>query len=167
MVTKKNMQEIFDMLIEDESFCRFLAYGKNPLDESKDNIVGSPSHEELMKKIINFAPQIDTIEAKERVRVCLYKSYTKFKIYEPAIRDELIQIDIYCPHELVKEDMRPYDIENIIVTLLEGKVITGIGSLLYVDGSFVPLPSVSGYAQYKMIFSMQQGRATQGMGLRG
>jgi hypothetical protein len=66
-------------------------------------------------------------------------------------------MDIYIPHALVDRSGRVYQVENKIVALLD-KMSIGIGYLDYVEGQFIQMPAVSGYAQYKMVFAIQEGR---------
>lgn len=149
--------DIFTKLISDEAFCRLLAYGIDPLGEDKLDIVGSPTHEELMEQIIKFSPQISELEGMERSRMCIYKGYTKLRFLDSATIQETIQIDIYIPHSLVDRSGRVYQVENKIVALLDRMGI-GIGFLDYTEGQFIQLPAISGYTQYKMVFVIQEGR---------
>jgi hypothetical protein len=157
MITGEMVNQIFIKLISDEALCRLLAYGINPLGDDKDDIVTAPNHEELMEEIIKFSPQISNIEDLSRTRVCLYKGYTKLRYLDSATIQETIQMDIYVPFSIVGRDGRVYQIENKVVALLD-KMGIGIGYLDYSEGQFVQLPAISGYAQYKMIFVLQEGR---------
>lgn len=158
MLSAKNINELFERLIADETFCRLVAYNENPLSEDKADIVNSTEWKTLMKDIIRFSPQINDIEQEQRVRMCLYKNFTKMSLNQTAVRNESIEIDLYVPHKLVRADMRSYLVESKIVDLLENYGITSIGFLDYVDGFFVPIPPISGYSLYKMMFTMKQGR---------
>lgn len=157
MITNEMINQVFTKLISDEAFCRLLAYGLDPFGEDKDDIVGSVNHIELMEEIIKFSPQISNLENLERTRVCLYKGYTKLRYLDSATVQEIIQMDIYVPFALVDRGGRVYQIENKIVALLD-KMGIGIGYLDYSEGQFIQLPAISGYAQYKMIFTLQEGR---------
>lgn len=161
MITASVLKEIFRILTNDEAFCRLIAYGKDPYDESKANIVGSSNHKELMEEIIRYSPQFDNIENNDRARMCIYKGFTKLKYGNSSVIQENIIIDVYVPHRLVREDMRIYEIENKIVALID-RLSVGIGYLDYVDGQFIQLPPISGYSQYKMVFTMQEGRPIYG-----
>jgi hypothetical protein len=157
MITTSNIKSLFDTLISDEALCRFMYYGDDPLSEDKPNIVGSANHREMMQDIIRFSPQINDLENEERSRVCLYKGYTKLRTINSSVRQESIQIDLYVPHRLVREDFRIYELENKIVSILDGITI-GVGTLDYSEGYFIPSPSISGYSYYRMIFVMEEGR---------
>jgi hypothetical protein len=160
MVTSQNIKEIFDKLTQNETFCRLVAYGDNPLGSDKSDIVGSDGWQDLMRDIIRFSPQISDLETEERTRICLYKTYTKLKGLQRSavIRQGMIQIDIYVPNRLVKEDFRVYSIEDSIVGILDGSTITGVSPLDYSEGYFTALPPISGYAVYKMMFTIEEGR---------
>lgn len=157
MISAEMINQMYSKLIADESFCRLLAYGIDPLGEDKVDIVGSPTHETTMEEIIKFSPQIANLEENERTRVCLYKGYTKLNSFDSVVIQETIQIDLYVPFALVDKSGRVYQIESRIVSLLD-KMLIGMGYLDYVEGQFIQLPAISGYAQYKMIFTLREGR---------
>lgn len=157
MITGELINSIFTKLISDESLCRLLAYGVDPFSEASPDIVGSDNHLELMEDIIKFSPQISNLENMERTRMCIYKGFTKLRFLDSATVQESIQMDIYIPFALIDRGGRVYQIENKIVALLD-KMGIGIGYLDYTEGQFIQLPPISGYSQYKMIFTVQEGR---------
>jgi hypothetical protein len=157
MLTEQYLDVVYNKLIADESFCRLVYYGNNPFGEDKDDITMMSNHKDIMENSIRFSPGLDDLQENEVVRVCLYKEYTKLRVDTSAVRLETLQFDIFVPHRLVREDKRVYKIENKIASLIDGMPL-GIGYLDYVNGSFVKIPNVSGYAMYKMTFSMEEGR---------
>jgi hypothetical protein len=74
-----------------------------------------------------------------------------------ATIQEVIQLDFYIPHALVGKVLRVYQVENKVVALID-KMQLGIGYLDYTDGQFIPMPPISGYAHYKMVFVLEEGR---------
>lgn len=162
MISLQVIKDIKDTLIQDEMFCRLVAYGQNPYGDDKDDIVGSINHKEIMGEIIYFAPQIPDLQKDIKTRVCLFKSYSKISYGQNFALLDNIEIDIYVPHTLMKDDYRVYDIEDKIVSLIDDKKLNALDSLEYVQGNFVPLTPISGYVSYKMTFAIKQGRSTYG-----
>lgn len=163
MLTEQHLDDIYNKLIYDESFCRLVYYSDNPFGEDKSDITAMGNHKELMEDAIRFAPEMDNLEESETVRICLYKEFTKLRTNPSAVRLETLQFDIYVPHNLVRKDKRVYKLENKIVGLIDGMPL-GIGYIDYVNGTFVRIPNVAGYAMYRMTFAMEEGRRVVGYG---
>jgi hypothetical protein len=157
MITEKEIEDIYNALIDDESFCRLLYYGEDPFEENKPDIKTNEKYKEIMESIIWLSPQRDDLEKNERVRMCLYKHYSKINIANSPVRYETIQFEIYVPHRLMKKDKRIYQLENKIVNLIDHFKI-GTGNLDYVNGNFVTITNVTGYSQYSMSFLVAEGR---------
>jgi hypothetical protein len=157
MITKQHLFTIYNILLNDESFCRLSYYGENPMDVDLDDISTSEDKEKKMKEVIWFSPQIEDLTNSEQSRILIYKSFTKLKNTSSVVRDELIRIDLFVPHRFVRDDFRIYDLENTISRLLDDEYIRGLGNLSYTDGRFLDSP-VTGFALYRMVFSTKQGR---------
>lgn len=158
MVTAESLGKIFKTLISNETICRLLVYGKNPMNEVLDDLTRRKNHEEEMKKVIKFSPQIGSIEKEERVRMCVYKGQFKLKSRNSIAMKNLVIMDLYVPNRLVEDDFRVYTLENKIANILDGMPITPMSELDYSEGKFIPLPPVSGYSHYKMTFEMDESR---------
>lgn len=161
MITSEIISVMDDTIKNDETMCRLLAYGLDPFGDDKEDIIGSANHDELMNDIINLSPQIPNIEKFERPRICLYKGFAKMAYLGASTIQETIQIDIFVPFALLGRDYRVYQIENKLISLFD-RMSVGIGHLDYSDGQFIQSPSISGYAQYKMLFVIQEGRPNIG-----
>lgn len=157
MLTEQHIDTVYNVLTSDESFCRLVFYSDNPFDENKSDITVLENHQDIMKELIRFSPGLDDFKENEVVRICLYKEFSKLRVNTSVVRLETLQFDIYVPHRLVREDKRVYKIENKIVGLIDSMPM-GVGYLDYVNGSFVRIPNVQGYALYRMTFSMEEGR---------
>jgi hypothetical protein len=157
MLTGKELKEIANKLKQDESFCRLAHYGNDPFGEYREDITTLDNHDEIMNKIIQYAPQIPDVDADEETRINIFKHYTRLKAEYEVMSYESVQIDIYVPHRLMNEELRIYDLENKICSLIEGMPI-GVGNLSYTDGRFVTITNVSGYVQYSMIFTTEDTR---------
>ena len=93
----------------------------------------------------------------------MYKGFSRLRVGTTEIVDDTIQFDLYVPHSLVNREFRIYKIESKIVSLLHNKPVeVGIGNLYYSSGQFIQLPPISGYSQYKMIFTIVQGVSSIG-----
>jgi hypothetical protein len=162
MLTEQNLKNVFDILTNDESFCRLVFYGEEPFSENKTDVTSLDNYKDLfMDNYIFFSPQIEDLGSLDTVRICLFKDYTKLRNLSTVVRHEAIQFDIYVPHRLQKLDMRIYKLENKIANLLD-KMPMNIGYLDYIDGSAIPLPPIQGYALYRMVFRIEDTRPING-----
>lgn len=159
MLNRVDMLNLKAYLKEDELFTRLIVYNDNPLDFDKDEI---KDDSKLLKEFdarVNFTPQSFQLQGKdEKIRLHVYKSYMMPKMDNPPLSKETIYISMFIPQRIQDLDLRSYDLEERLANLLMNfKLVGKISSLEYSSGFFTPLPSVSGYTQYNMIFDIKDG----------
>lgn len=161
MINKENLTKVFNLLSNDETLCRLLIYKDNPLSETYDDIVGSDEHLNLINNIIKFYPQFIDIDDTEKCRMALYKGSTRSIDDVPALKRDLIQIDVYIPTRFTDMDMRIYDVEERILALLDNKRIDEFSKLKCTSCIFVSMPSITGYTVYKISFDKVESRGVR------
>jgi hypothetical protein len=105
---------------------------------------------DIIKDVIKTTSKTDDLDTEKKCRVCFYSGIRK-PTRNYVIAEQYIYFDVYVYLELEEVDMRLSWICDRINELLNNDRITGMGKFLFRDG--VPVKSVDGYVQYRLVYS--------------
>lgn len=159
MLAKSHIEQIYNKLIQNDTFCRLMIYDIDPLDPNKEDLVGKDSTLSMLKEVINFTSQSSEMFVKATSRLFIYKGYLRYRDGTQTFAKDPVIISIFVPNRLVQQDFRIYSIENAIINVLDGMHLDdAVGYLEFTQSSPIVLQPITGYTQYDLTFTTYQGR---------
>jgi hypothetical protein len=163
MKMRKNLQDIYKILTQDEIILRLLYYkpinaNDNPLDLNKENILDKPIEEkwEIIMDRIKTTPTTDKLDIEPKCRVCFYPS-RRGNTNNYLYATQQVTFDVLVHFDYDNVDLRLSWICDRINELLFDKRITGIGKINFVSGSSIPQP-IEKYIGYRLIYDFGSGQ---------
>lgn len=151
----KDLGTISRLLIENNRLCKLLyRLTDTPLDE------GNLSEEEKSilfdKEYIRVVPRFYISDEVKNYISITFDNFVPSG--NPEFRNNVIIIDIICHFsqwKLKSGLLRPYQIAGTIDSMLDGKKMSGIGTLSFVGGSFLPIDRE--FAGIQLIYGATHG----------
>lgn len=154
---RKNIQDIYKVLVGDETLLRLLYYIDNtddkevnsPLNPSKTNILSLSNKWDIIQDIIKTTPKIDDLDSTKKCRVLIFPG-DRDGTGNYLVSDQQFYFDTFVHTAIDNVDQRLSWICDTLNELICNKNITGFGKILFVRGRNIL--SIQNYLGYRLIF---------------
>lgn len=156
---RKNIQDIYKVLVNDETLLRLLHYIDNtddsdansPLNPSKPNILDMAiaTKWDIIQDVIKTTPKIDDLDSDKKCRVLIFPGDRR-GTGNYLISNQKFIFDIFIHVDIDNVDQRLSWVCDCLNELICNERITGMGKILFIDGKNIL--SIKNYIGYRLIY---------------
>jgi hypothetical protein len=154
---RENIQDIYGVLISDETLLRLLYYlpedaNDSPLSPTKQNILSMPELEKwsIISDVIKTSAKTDDLTFTPKCRLFIYPG-RRGSTNNYLFADQRIIFDVLVHFDYEDVDLRLEWICDTVNELIFNQRITGMGKVLFEIGEKISAPE--GYVGYRLIYS--------------
>lgn len=157
MDMRKNIQDVYKVLTNDETLLRLLYYkpqdaNDSPLATNKPNILSMDAVTKwnIIKDVIKPTSKTDDLAVEPKCRIYFYPARRISSGSNYLFANQQIVFDVMVHFDFEEVDLRLEWICDRINELLFNQRITGFGKISFVEGGLSPSPE--GYLGYRLIY---------------